>query len=62
MFYLCCNYKDDGRGQAYVRYLVDCPVCLNENGLRSKCVGVRDQVLESTNLIPSMGGGSLVPD
>ena len=62
MFYLCCNYKDDGRGRAYVRYLVVFPVCLNEIDLRSKRVGVRDQVFESTNLIPSMGWESLVPD
>ena len=41
---------------------VDCPVYLNEIGLRSKRVGVRDQVFESTNLIPSMGWRSLVPD
>ena len=30
--------------------------------LRSDSGGVRDQVFESTNLIPSMGWGSLVPD
>ena len=62
MFQFCRNYKDDGRGQACVWYMVDCPVCLNENELRSKRVGVHDQVIESTNLIPSMGWGSLVPD
>jgi len=43
-------------------YSVVCPVYLLEIGLRSKSDGVRDQVFESTNLIPSMGWGSLVPD
>ena len=41
---------------------VDCLVCLNESGLRSKRDGVRDQVLESINLTPSIGWGSLVSD
>ena len=37
-------------------------ICLHEIGLRSRYDSVRDQVFESTNLIPSMGWGSLVPD
>ena len=41
---------------------VDCPACLHKIGLRSESDGVRDQVFESTNLIPSMGWGSLIPD